>query len=144
MTRTAAPRWQSARLIGLALSLITLAALTTASAEARPFYRHCAYSTGKQSPQVRSLLSHGLACGSARKVISAVRASDDDWRGAYFSDTWGYVSYSTGGYDADGYLNEREFRCDYRLRGLTSKYVLVSCRDRKNGHVTVSAQLHGR
>lgn len=131
------------RLVGCALVVIALCAPVAARASGS-YYRGCSYSTGKQSPQVRALLTHGLACRSARRLISDVRSSDD-WRGAYFSDdVTGSAGYLTGGYDADGYLKERTFTCRYRLVGLTSKYVLAACRDDKDSHVTVSAQFHGR
>lgn len=122
--------------------LAVVGAIATCPAQALADH-YCSYPTGKQSPQVRELVSHGIACRSARKVISGVRALDD-WRDAYEGDSWGYVSYATGGYDADGYLNEREFRCEYMLRGIVSKYVIVSCRATKNSHVRVSAELHGQ
>lgn len=103
--------------------------------------RSCSYSTGKQHPQVRGLqITGGLTCTSARRVISAVRDAED-WAGAYFGDDWDYVEYPTGGYDADGFLRVRRFRCDYLLRGIGSKFVLTICR---SGRVTVSAELHGR
>ena len=97
----------------------------------------------------------GPTCRSARKVVTAVRDAED-WRGAYFGDTWGYVEYSLGqGYDADGYLKVRQWRCTYLLRGFEvlglHKYVLVSCRSplRSDGTPVrggwlVSFQLHGR
>ncbi len=58
--------------------------------------------------------------------------------------TPGYVSYFTGGYDDAGFLNERRFRCDYRLRGIGRKYVLVRCNDTKTRKIVVSFRLHGR
>jgi hypothetical protein len=125
-------------------ALLAAVLLPATSAGAADSYRHCTYATGKQSPQVRGVYSHGLSCKSTRKVISSIRSSDD-WRTAYFSDNaTGDASYLTGGYDADNYLNERTFTCSYRLVGLTGKYVLASCRDEHNGHVTLHAEFHGR
>jgi hypothetical protein len=135
---------QRRRARSIVLSLAAAVVVVAAGSAAADAADHtCTYPTGKQSPQVRDLSTHGLTCKSARKAISAVRGADD-WSGAYFGDTWGYVSYPTGGYDSDGYLNEREFRCTYELRGLTSKYVLVNCKDTHKKHLTVFATFHGR
>lgn len=97
--------------------------------------RRCASPAGTQ-PRVSHLVASNLKCSSARKVVAAVRRSDD-WRGAYYGDRLGFVSYSASG-------TRRKLRCNYRLHGRRRPYVTVVCRDVRNRRATVSAQLRRR
>ncbi len=117
------------------LALAAVLLVFPAGASAR---RVCSYPAVKQAPHVRHVVASRLQCTSARKVISAVRLSDD-WRGAYYGTRFGYVSYATGVHQ-----NRRRFRCDYRVRGSRDRYVRAFCHDVRKPRVTVRADLRRR
>lgn len=121
------------RLAGLGAAALVLAFPAVVSAKQR-----CSYLSVKRAPHVSHLVASRLQCSSARKVMSAVRLNDD-WRGAFYGDRFGYVSFATGVHQ-----NRRKFRCDYRLRGRKNKYVSVACHDVARPRVTTRAELRRR